>query len=316
LCSQHSSQFAMKALLLLAVLATSAFALPRAAYEAEFAAFAEKYDKKYETGTIFHRFNIFKAKLDEITAHNAGNHTYVMGVNEFSDMSWEEFSQTLLGFVDDGSDTSPEYDAPVSNRVPSNDIDWRQKQGVTPVKNQGQCGSCWDFAGTGTIETWHFVKAGELLNLSEQQVLDCSKGGSCGGGMPEQALDWGCQKGLCLTSEYPYTARQGTCKQCAAKSTKCTGSKKLSSEAAQATALEANTVSIGVYIGANFQSYKSGIFSGPCGSGGHAMVLVGFTSDAWIVKNSWGASWGDQGYSRWARGKDLCKFSGHSHVPQ
>jgi len=305
----------MKGLILLAVLAT-AMALPRAEYESEFVAFVKTYNKKYDTENFFHRFNIFKTKLDEIAAHNAGNHTWQMGVNEFSDQTWEEFSQHMLGFVASEVDNSPEWDAPVSNGIPPNDVDWRQKGGVTPVKNQGSCGSCWDFAGTGTIETWHFVKAGSLINLSEQQVLDCSKGGSCAGGMPEQALDWGCKNGLCLTSDYPYTARQGTCKQCAAKSTKCSGAKKLASEAAQAQALETNTVSIGVYIGSNFQSYKSGIFNGPCGSGGHAMVLVGFTSDAWIVKNSWGGSWGDQGYSRWARGKNLCQFSGHTHVPQ
>jgi C1A family cysteine protease len=303
----------MKAVLFLAILATTVLAAPR--YEDEFLSFVETYNKKYDATEIFHRFSIFKAKVDEVAAWNAGNHTWRMGINEFSDLTWEEFSTSLLGFVDDGSDSSPEYVAPWSNRVP-NDVDWRQKGGVTPVKNQGQCGSCWDFAGTGTIETFNFVKTGQLINLSEQQVLDCSKGGSCGGGMPEQAMDWGCRQGLCLTSEYPYTARQGTCKQCAAKSAKCGGSKKLASEAAQAQALEANTVSIGVYIGANFQSYKSGIFNGPCGSGGHAMVLVGFTSDAWIVKNSWGASWGAQGYSNWARGKNLCQFSGHSHVPQ
>lgn len=257
------------------------------------------------------------------------------------------------------------------------------------VFSEGQCGSCWDFAGVGVVETFHFVKTGQLINLSEQQVLDCSKGGSCGGGMPEQAIDWACKSGLCLTADYPYTARQGTCKQCAAKSTKCSGAKvccllfislahvcllqKLASEAAQAQALEQNTVSIGVYIGSNFQSYKSGIFNGPCGSGGHAMVLVGFTSDSWYTAScslgflpcvclglsrthggprgacsyalfalsfavtclrlvvsrvficfclcvcvvfSSRLSRAVQGYSNWARGKNLCQFSGHTHVPQ
>jgi len=302
----------MKAVLLLVVLAVVAVALPQSEYEKEFVSFVETYNKKYDTESFFYRFGVFKGHLDEVMAWNAGNHTYEMGINEYSDLTWEEFSQVMLGFTAPDTDESPLF---VSKSTPPNDIDWRTKGAVTPVKNQGQCGSCWDFAGVGTVETWHFVKTGELLNLSEQQVLDCSKGGSCGGGMPEQALDWGCRQGLCLTSEYPYTARQGSCKQCAAKSTKCQGSLKVSSEAAQAQALEKNTVSIGVYIGSNFQSYKSGIFNGPCGSGGHAMVLVGYTADAWIIKNSWGASWGDQGYSRWARGKNLCQFSGHSHVP-
>jgi len=305
----------MKAVLLLALFAT-ALALRRHEYENEFVSFVELYNKQYNANEIFYRFNVFKAKLDEVNAWNAANNTWQMGINEWSDLTWEEFQQTMLGWTPVEVDNTPEYEAPWSNRVPPNDVDWRTKGGVTPIKNQGQCGSCWDFAGTGVIETFNFVKSGTLLNLSEQQVLDCSKGGSCGGGMPEQAIDWGCKSGLCLTADYPYTARQGSCKQCAAKSVKCGGAKKLASEAAQAQALEQNTVSIGVYIGSAFQSYKSGIFNGPCGSGGHAMVLVGFTSDAWIVKNSWGTSWGAQGYSNWARGKNLCQFSGHTHVPQ
>jgi len=304
----------MKAVVLLCVLAT-ALALPKVDYENAFVNFVEQFNKDYETTQFFHRFNIFKAKVDEINAWNAGNNSYTMGINEFSDLTWDEFQQTMLGFIAPAEDNTPLWEGQFSNRAPPNDVDWRQKGGVTPVKNQGQFGSCWDFAGVGTIETFDFVKTGSLKNLAEQQVLDCSKGGSCGGGMPEQAIDWGCKNGLCLTADYPYTARQGSCKQCAVKSVKCTGSKKLASEAAQAQALEQNTVSIGVYIGANFQSYKSGIFNGPCGSGGHAMVLVGFTSDSWIVKNSWGGTWGEQGYSRWARGKNLCQFSGHTHVP-
>jgi C1A family cysteine protease len=283
--------------------------------ENEFVGFVNTYGKKYDTTSeFFHRFNIFKAKFAEIEAHNAGNSSYTMGINEFSDLTWEEFSATYLGFAPSSESTAPAWTAPRSNRITA-DVDWRSKGAVTPVKNQGSCGSCWDFAGVGTIETFTFLAQGKLINLSEQQVLDCSKGGSCGGGLMDKAIDWGCQQGICETSGYPYTARQGTCKQCTAVSAKCAGAKKLNSEADQAAALDVNTVSIGVYIGANFQSYKSGVFAGPCGTGGHAMVLVGYTADAWIVKNSWGLSWGEQGYSRWARGKDLCKFSGYSHIP-
>jgi C1A family cysteine protease len=285
--------------------------------EEQFVSFVNTYNKKYDTTEqFFHRFNIFKAKVKEIEAHNAGNHTYTLGINEFSDLTWEEFSATYLGFAGGKSD-APSWEAPVSNKIPNDDVDWRKKGAVTPVKNQGSCGSCWDFAGTGTIETFTFLKQGTLINLSEQHTLDCSKGGSCAGGLMDKAIDWGCQNGICGTAEYPYTARQGSCKStCAIKSTKCSGAKKLNSEKDQEAALDVNTVSIGVYIGAQFQSYKSGIFNGPCGSGGHAMILVGYEGQsAWIVKNSWGASWGEQGYSRWARGKDLCKFSSYSHIP-
>jgi len=287
--------------------------------ENEFVSFVSTYNKKYDTTQeFFERFNIFAAKFAEIEKHNAGNYSYTMGINEFSDLTWEEFSAVYLGFIG-GESTAPNWEAPASNRIRANAVDWRTKGAVTPVKNQGSCGSCWDFAGTGVIETYSFLKnGGKLINLSEQHVLDCSKGGSCAGGLMDKAIDWGCQNGITDTASYPYVARQGSCKQATVKSEKCKGAKKLNSEKEQEQALDVNTVSIGVYIGAQFQSYKSGIFNGPCGSGGHAMVLVGFEDGAnggWIVKNSWGASWGEQGYSRWARGKDLCKFSSYSHIP-
>jgi C1A family cysteine protease len=303
----------MSKLLVLAVLAVAVSALTRESeYQQQFTDFLQTYEKKYDgTEEFFYRFAVFKEKLDEINAHNAGNHTFTLGVNEFSDMPWAEFQATMMGFTKPAVDNSEEW---ASNAIPSNDIDWRTKGGVTGIKNQGSCGSCWAFAGVGSLETWNFVKGGSLVALSEQQVLDCSKGGSCQGGMPENSITWGC-KGLCNQASYTYTARQGTCKTCSAVSAKCSSAKKLSSETAQAQALDTNAISIGVYIGSAFQSYKSGVFSGPCGSGGHAMVVVAYDSASWTVKNSWGSSWGEQGYSRWARGKNVCQFSGHSHVP-
>jgi C1A family cysteine protease len=290
--------------------------IPESVFQNEFASFVQLYNKKYETTQeFFERYNIFKAKFVEVETHNrANNATYTLGINEFSDLTWEEFQAGYMGWTPSDDSDLPVLLADTTRPIP-NDIDWRTKGGVTNIKNQGNCGSCWDFAGTGTIETWTFVKTGTLKVLSEQQVLDCSKGGSCGGGMPESAISYGCRNGLCESAGYPYTARQGQCKQCTPVSQKCGGAKKISSENALATALDTSTVSIGVYIGSAFQSYKSGIFQGPCGSGGHAMVLVAYTSDTWTIKNSWGPSWGEQGYSRWARGKNLCQISGHAHQP-
>jgi len=305
----------MKAVLIVAVLAVTASALTRQNYEDQFTSFVSQYNKKYDGVTeFFNRFNIFKAKVDEINLHNAGNFSYTLGINEFSDLTWEEFQSTYLGLKIPDVDNTPVFESDV---VPSNDKDWRTLNAVTGVKNQGSCGSCWVFGGVGTIETWSWTQSkGTLNDLSDQQVLDCSKGGSCGGGYPDKTIIWACANPLCKTSDYQYTARQGTCKtSCTPVSSKCSGAKKLTTEDGQAQALEGNPFSIGVYIGSAFQSYKSGVFSGPCGSGGHAMTVVAYDAQTWSVKNSWGNSWGEKGYSRWARGKNLCQFTGYSHVP-
>jgi C1A family cysteine protease len=307
----------MKAILLLSLLAVSYAALSEQEYQAQFTSFMTRFEKKYEsTSELFKRYAIFKAKVDEINAHNSNNaFTFELGVNEHSDLTWEEFSAIYLGFEPSMPDYSPVWVAPNDTRPM--DIDWRTKGGVTDIKNQGSCGSCWAFAGTGTLETWSFQKTGTLVDLADQMILDCSGTGSCNGGMPEAGIQYGCKTALCATKDYKYTARKGTCnpQKCTGVSSTCGGAKKLASEDAIGTALTQNTISLGVYIGAAFQSYKSGVFNGPCGSGGHAMVLVANDAQTWSIKNSWGKSWGEQGYSRWARGKNLCQFSGHAHIP-
>ena len=181
-----------------------------------------------------------------------------------------------------------------SNAVPS-DVDWRAKGAVTPVKNQGQCGSGWAFSAAGAMEGLGAVSGKGLQNLSEQQLIDCDRiNEGCNGRSPVKALDWYKTHGPASQSSYPYTGRDGTCKNASAVLptireviTIPKGDQALAERVAQ------QPVSVVVDASGAFQSYRSGVFNGPCGATPNQPVLiVGYTPTYWIVKNSWGTSWG------------------------
>ena len=209
----------MKAVILLLALVASAYALTENQYQQEFVKFAAAYGKQYSTDNMFKRCEnlnaqlrfwlrqcayadtIFKDNLDFINAENAKNMTYSLGVNEFSDMSHEEFLSTMVGgflpFVGEEMHIMSFDQATIPN-----DADWRGKA-VTPVKNQGSCGSCWAFGTTGGIEGAWAIAKGQLISLSEQQLVDCagsSGNQGCNGGLPSLAYEW-IQKngGLCAS---------------------------------------------------------------------------------------------------------------------
>jgi len=264
-----------------------------------------------------------------------------MGVNEFTDMTREEFldsgrvmkiklqadakSCLAKGVTADYSKLSLS-DTPTS-------WDWRTKGVVNPIQNQGQCGSCWTFSTIAVIESAYAIKTGKLQKLSEQEIVDCSHGcvledgqqvcnQGCNGGWMWSALtdiiSW---KGEELETDYPYTATTDTCKRSAAKTLDplsnytCLSGPKLANETEMAAFLVANgPLSIAMDAGI-LQSYSSGIINpGPndCSktSLDHAIVIVGFGVDGalpfWIVRNSWGTSWGEEGYFRIIRGKGAC----------
>jgi hypothetical protein len=261
------------------------------------------YSRAYDgANKVFERYNIFKANLDHINLENSKNLTYTLGLNEFSDLTDAEFIASYMGRLP--SDNSVREEEPALPNQ-ANDIDWRTKGAVTPIKNQGACGSCWAFSATGGIEGFWFLKQGQLISLAEQQLVDCCKDGSagCNGGQESNAIGWvGKNGGQCKGSDYPYTARDGTCKKTCSPAAKVSGVKRISGEAALTTALNNLPVTVAV-AASSWKSYKGGVYTGPCpGSINHAVLAVGYTNDYFMVKNSWGTSWGESGYIRLKKG--------------
>merc|ERR1711862_539147 len=188
-------------------------------------------------------------------------------------------------------------------------VDWTTKGAVTPVKNQGQCGSCWSFSTTGALEGAYEIASGNLVSLSEQQFVDCDKVDSgCSGGLMDNGFNFAKSNALCTEASYPYKAKGGTCaaSSCTVGLAKgaVTGYKDVSadSESAMISAVTQQPVSIAIEADKSvFQLYKSGVLQSTCGSQlDHGVLLVGYGTedgkDYWKVKNSWGSSWGDAGY--------------------
>ena len=279
-----------------------------------------QYNRSYTTlAERNHRHAVYNANVKRIDDHNKGNHTWIMGVNQFADLSATEFKKMVGGCFKSPAVNRRQKKAKYSKKhiaaLPSS-VDWRTSGAVTAVKDQGQCGSCWAFSTTGSVESAYFLKNGTLQSLSEQQLVDCSvKEGNqgCNGGL----MDYGFQyvidnKGLTSEAAYPYTATgPNTCvstgKPVAAK---ISGFKDVptKSEVALMTAIAQQPVSVAVEANQNsFQFYKDGVMTQACGSNlDHGVLAVGYGTlggkDYYLVKNSWGTSWGKEGYIMLGRG--------------
>jgi len=281
-------------------------------YNFLFRKFVAQHNKHYHVDEFHVRFQNFKDNLELVSAHNKQGKSFKLAVNQFADMSKEDFRAKYLGFkfVDQAHLRSKNV-AELNNVSLPASVDWNAKGAVTPVKNQGQCGSCWAFSTTGSVEGAWFIAKGSLVSLSEQQLVDCSQAQGnqgCSGGLMDQGFQYIITNGgICTEAAYPYTAADGTCQ------TTCTKAATISSftdvtvgsEPALTAAIAQQPVSVA--IGADqsvFQFYSSGVLDDEsCGTQlDHGVLAAGYGHDSTVnkdfyqVKNSWGPAWGLGGY--------------------
>ncbi|XP_076937023.1 vignain-like [Bidens hawaiensis] len=264
------------------------------------------------------RFNVFKSNVLHVHETNKMDKPYKLKLNKFADMTNHEFRSLYAGskikhqrmLKGDRIGNKTFMYANVEN-VPTS-VDWRKKGAVTPVKDQGQCGSCWAFSTVVAVEGINQIKTNELVSLSEQELIDCdtSENQGCNGGLMDLAFDFIKKKGG-LTKEdvYPYTAADGRCdsEKENALVVSIDGHEDVpkNNEKSLMKAVAHQPVSVAIDAGGeDFQFYSEGVFTGKCGTQlDHGVAAVGYgtTQDGtkyWIVKNSWGAEWGEKGYIR------------------
>ncbi|EGC30167.1 hypothetical protein DICPUDRAFT_41833 [Dictyostelium purpureum] len=302
--------------------------------------------KIYETSEEFEkRFSNFKTNLKKIeNLNNLHKGKASFGMNKYSDLSEEEFSNFYLmknfkGKPEEERDYIKKPENPSSNLIGGYlntddglkamyQVDWRNKGLVTPVKDQGQCGSCYIFSATEQIES-EYIRAGhKAILLSEQQSVDCdTMDGGCGGGDPANVYNYIISAGGVSTEkDYPYTAQDGTCFN-TTRAVSITGFQYVTQNSDEDTLITtiANHGPVSICVDAStWQSYTGGIITTGCEQNiDHCVQVVGLDIDKtdpsnpipyYIIRNSWGTSWGDKGYIYVAQGSNLCGITYESTI--
>jgi C1A family cysteine protease len=326
-----------------AILASSValgFAAP-AAHVSLFEDFVQTHGRKYSSEEKDRRLNIFSENMKMIEESNSKNLSYTLGVTPYTDLTFEEFRARFIGGL---KPMSPSEMQNMTKFVKSADfttpesVDWVKKGAVSSVKNQGHCGSCWTFSAAGALEGAMVVAGRKLVDLSEQELVDCDTGllggHGCSGGNPAQAFGWVKKNGMCALADYPYVCMDQsseTCKGAICSKDKCKsptlkaggwftkgdvtdyGIVDSTIEALE-EAVARQPISVGIEADQPvYQHYKSGVITDDaCGQQvDHGVLAVGYgtegSTDYWLIKNSWGADWGDKGFVKIARGKSADK---------
>jgi len=287
-----------------------------------FAHFESEFDRSYSPSERSHRQALFDQELEGVNAQNelftAGKSTWWATVNEFSDWTKEEFS-TKKG-------RAPTAQTPGTAKLSSTQAsnpsrkDWRESNKVSAVKNQGGCGSCWAFAATEVVESHYMISTGSDVVLAPQYFVNCVQNpescggtGGCEGAIAELAFNLTSQVGIPLEADLPYKGRDQTCGSYPAAAI-CDGYVHLTpNDPSDLETAIANVGPVAVSVAANWGSYGGGVYSGGCSGSScgidHAVVAVGYDQDYWLIRNSWGSSWGEGGYIRLTRNNDQVVYT-------
>ncbi|KAM7357973.1 cathepsin K2 [Cochliomyia hominivorax] len=306
-----------------------------------FADFAQQAGKNYATAAEKAlREGVFNAHKQLVDVNNAafaaGKSTYELAANAFADVTNEEFLKHFTGNRKSslGENLAKEHRQKAAIKTDASipdAFDWREKGGVTPVKFQGECGSCWSFAVTGAIEGHVFRKTGKLINLSEQNLIDCGKEeyglAGCDGGFQEYGFEFvTTQNGIAAGEKYPYVDKKQTCSyKDNLKVAEIKGFATIDpkdEETMKKIVATLGPLACSVNGLESLLLYKSGIYADEkCNEGevNHSVLVVGYGSenglDYWIVKNSWNKVWGEEGYFRLPRGKNFCGIASECSYP-
>jgi len=282
----------------------------------QFSDFINTYNKNYSKDEIVTRFDIFKNNLKKIEDHNSQGHSWNMTVNKFADLTSDEFKYKYTcynknkNFLRSNHIKLDNFDN-LDESLPTS-LDWTTKGVVTPVKDQASCGSCWAFSSISSIESAYAISTGKLVSLSEQQLVDCSTSfgnQGCSGGLFVPSFKYAEKTGICSEKDYPYKGTNGKCKKCTPV-TKVNSYVEViaNSESALQKAVNIGPVSVAIEADTSlFQLYHSGVINSvSCGYNlDHGVEVVGWGTlngtDYWKIKNSWGSSWGSNGYVLIAR---------------
>lgn len=307
----------------------------------EWESFKMEHGKKYGSDVEeSFRMKIYTENKHKIATHNklyhSGQKNYKLGMNKYGDLLHHEFVSTMNGYIGNGSRSAyvgATFIEPDDDVVMPKSVDWRQKGAVTPVKDQGQCGSCWSFSATGALEGQHYRQTGTLISLSEQNLVDCSTkfgNNGCNGGLMDNAFKYiKANGGIDTEDSYPYEGEDDKCRynpqDTGAEDTGFVDIREGNEHALKKAVATVGPVSVAIDASHEaFQFYQHGVYDDPaCSSENldHGVLTVGYGTtqdgqDYWLVKNSWSENWGDEGYIKIARNAgNMCGIASAASYP-